>query len=111
MRDEAGSADQSSITRVKRMLVWIAGAVGIAALVRHFKQRSAPAPAAADPADDLKRKLEEAREAADDRDEFDAAEGQPVDEVEPARSVAERRADVHEQARDALAEMKDAPEE
>ena len=34
-----------------------------------------------DPADELRVRLEQAREAPDDRDEFDAAEGQPVDEV------------------------------
>ena len=58
-----------------------------------------------DPADELRARLEQAREAADDRDEFDAAEGQPVDEVERPRSIEERRRAIHEQAKQALGEM------
>jgi hypothetical protein len=96
---------------VKRLLAWLAGALGIAALLRwRHRAQQQPAPAA-DPAEELKRRLEEAREAPDDRDEFDAAEGQPVDEVEPARSIAERREAVHEKARDALAEMHETADE
>jgi hypothetical protein len=92
---------------MKRVLAWVAGALGIAALVKLRRQRPQLPPApAADPADDLKRRLEEARGAADDRDDFDAAEGQPVDEVEPARSIAERRQAVHEKAQEALGEMR-----
>ena len=92
---------------MRRALAWIAGALGLAAFVRYLRDRSAapPAPAEADPAAELKRRLEEARGAADDRDEFDAAQGQPVDEAEP-RSIAERRQAVHEQAREALEEMR-----
>ena len=50
-------------------------------------------------ADELKRKLAEAREAAADRDEFEGAET-PVDRVDA--SVQERRRDVHEAGRAAL---------
>ncbi len=50
-----------------------------------------------------------ARDVPDDRDEFDAAEGQPVDEVGPStkepRSIEERRRAIHEQAQQALGEM------
>jgi len=35
-----------------------------------------------------------------------AAEGQPVDEVEEPRSIEERRRVIHEQAQQALGEMK-----
>ena len=70
-----------------------------------------PAP---DPAAELRARLEQARETADDRDDFDAAEGQPVDEVgaPPAEarpaggSLDERRRAVHEQAQEALDQMK-----
>ena len=48
---------------------------------------------------------------ADDRDEFDAAEGQPVDEIEPTRSIAERRQAVHDKAKEALGEMKSPSDE
>ena len=41
----------------------------------------------------------------DDRDEFDAAEGQPVDEVEAPRSIEERRQAIHDKAQQALGEM------
>jgi hypothetical protein len=95
---------------MKRMLAWLGGALGVVALLRLRRRRAELSPApVADPADELKRKLEEARAAADDRDDFDAAEGQPVDEIEPTRSLAERRQAVHEKAREALGEMK-APE-
>jgi len=92
---------------VKRIIAWLAGAIGIAALLRLRRRPTelSPSPVGPDPADELKRRLEEAREAPHDRDEFDAAEGQPVDEVEPTRSIAERRQAVHEKAREALSDM------
>ena len=68
-------------------------------------RRPHPQPIEADPAEELRSRLEQARDAADDRDEFDAAEGQPVDEVEQPRSIDERRQAVHEKAQEALGEM------
>ena len=92
---------------MKRLLAWIGGALGLLAFLRLRRRRvEAPPPPTSDPADELKRRLDEAREAADDRDEFDAAEGQPVDEIEPTRSLAERRQAVHDRAKEALGEMK-----
>jgi hypothetical protein len=91
---------------MRRALGWLAGALGLAALLRHRRrEQAAPAPAD-DPAAALREKLEQAR-AADDRDEFDAAEGQPLDEVEPQepRSLEERRKAIHEKAQQALGEM------
>jgi hypothetical protein len=93
----------------------VAGAFGTAALWRVLGRRRAldgvhGAATAEDPAAELRRRLAEAREAPDDRDEFDAAEGVPLDEVEPAASVEERRRAVHEQAQAALDEMR-APDE
>ena len=67
-----------------------------------------PLPPPPDPADELRRKLAEARETEDDRDEFDAAEGTPVDQVEEPRSLEERRRAVHEQAQEALGRMQQA---
>jgi hypothetical protein len=114
---------------MRRRLAWLAGALGLAALWRLLRERRAreapAAPAAdpqgaADPAAELRAKLEQAREVADDRDEYDAAEGQPVDQVEPAaaadaaatvepapapRSLEERRRAIHEKAQEALGEM------
>jgi hypothetical protein len=81
--------------------------LGISAFLHWRKRRhEAQAPTAPvahsadDPADELRRKLAETRED-------DAA---PDIEDPPAASVADRRADVHEQGRAALDEMKTSDE-
>ena len=91
---------------MKRGLAWLVGALGLAAVWR-LKRRAAGAfeRPQSDPADELRARLEQAREAPDDRDEFDAAEGQPVNEVGDLRSIDERRRAIHEQAQQALGEM------
>ena len=106
-----------------RLLTGLAGALGLAWLWRRLHPQQAPPEAPRhDPAEELRAKLAQARETADDRDEFDAAEGQPVDEVErppPAAepeaeeeqereatlSLDERRRAIHEKAQQALGEM------
>ena len=104
-----------------RLLTGLAGALGLAWLWRRLRREQAEPPAPVpDPAEELRAKLAQAREAADDRDEFDAAEGQPVDEVErpkpaaepgaealqePPLSLDERRRAIHEKAQQALGEM------
>ena len=81
-------------------------ALGIRAFLHWRKSRKkaqASAPAAeytADPADELRRKLAESR---------DDVVPEEVDEP-PAASVTDRRADVHEQGRAALDEMKSTDE-
>jgi hypothetical protein len=101
---------------MRRLLTVIAGGFGIVALWRTLRRRRPHAPQL-DPAEELRRKLAEAREADDDRDEFDAAQGTPIDQVEPVStaegggsgSVEERRRAVHQQAEEALGRMqKDA---
>ena len=91
---------------MRRGLAWLVGALGLAAVWR-LKRRAAEAfeRPQSDPADELRARLEQARDAPDDRDEFDAAEGQPVDEVGVGRSIEERRRAIHEQAQQALGEM------
>lgn len=75
---------------MRRILSWLAGGLGAAAVVRQLLRRQRPVqPPPADPADDLRAKLQQAREAADDRDEFDASEGTPVDEVEGLPAAAQ----------------------
>ena len=100
-----------------RLLTGLGGALGLAWLVRFLRREHAAPPP--DPAAELRAKLAQARAATDDRDEFDSAEGQPVDEVErpPAvpeppvaeeertLSLDERRRAVHEKAQQALGEM------
>ena len=92
---------------MRRGLAWLGSALGLAALWR-FQRRAARAleRPESDPAAELRARLEEAREAPDDRDEFDAAEGLPVDEVGEPRSIEERRQAIHEQAERALGEMR-----
>jgi len=91
---------------MKRGLAWLGGALGLATVWR-LKRRAAGAfeRPQSDPADELRSRLEQARDAPDDRDEFDAAEGQPVDEVGEPRSIEERRRAIHEKAERALDEM------
>ena len=108
-----------------RLLTGLAGALGLAWLWRRLHREQAQTqPPELDPAAELREKLAQAREAADDRDEFDASEGQPVDEIErtpPASepetdpdpdpdsegsvSHDERRRAIHEKAQQALGEM------
>jgi len=97
---------------MRRLLTGIAGGLGLAALLRALRRREATAPPGdADPAVELRAKLAQAREAPDDRDAFDAAEGIPVDEVEAPRSadprsIDERRRAIHEKAEEALGLMR-----
>jgi hypothetical protein len=80
---------------VKRLLAAAAALLGIA----YFKRKR---PGQADPADELRAKLAQARDA-DDRDEFEAGET-PVDE---APDPDERRRAVHEDARRTIDELRD----
>jgi hypothetical protein len=103
-----------------RLLAGLGGAFGLAALWRFLRRAPDPQTTGVDPAEELRVRLEQAREAADDRDEFDASEGQPVDEVEQPRStleeqpvdeveqprsIEERRQAIHDKAQQALGEM------
>lgn len=85
---------------VRKLLKWIVVTIGIAALVRWFKRRGeedeAAAPATGDPAEELRQKLAESREAEAPEETHTASE----------TSVEERRANVHEQGRATLDEMK-----
>jgi hypothetical protein len=98
---------------VKRVIAWLAGLVGIAALGRWLARRgqraqqptagtgaapAAQASGAADPAEELRRRLAEARGA------------EPVSEPAAApaeESLEERRARVHAKAREAIDAMGD----
>jgi hypothetical protein len=88
---------------MRKLATWVVVTLGIAALLHRLKRRRAaaePAPPivpAADPADELRRKLAESR-----------TEGEP--EAVPEASVSERRAEVHDEARAALDEMRSRAE-
>lgn len=84
----------------------MAGLAGIAALAKlvHARPRTVPPlapaePALDDPAEELRRKLAEARAASPDR----AGEAEPS---MPAQTLEERRAEVHARAQDAIDAMR-----
>ena len=88
---------------MRKLLTWLVVTLGIAALVRRLRRREepveiAPAPAtpAEDPAQELRRKLDENR-----TEEAAPTTASPAEEA----SVEERRAEVHEQGRATLEEM------
>lgn len=86
---------------MRRRLTWVLVTLGIAALVRRLRRRAEPeleAHDTDDPADELRRKLADSRS-----DENDASAPEP-----PADTVEERRADVHQEGRAALDEMRDS---
>ena len=96
---------------MRRLLKWVLITLGIAALVKKLRSRKASqapvaeAPAAAgadDPADELRRKLDETREPAP---------ATPSPGPAPEESVEERRADVHGEARAAIDEMQASSED
>jgi hypothetical protein len=94
---------------VKRLFAWVAGAAGGLAAYRAVKGKQRPEPqrqpdAVADArAEELKERLQQAREAAEDRN-VESAEA-PVERAETLDPQA-RRAQVHEQGRAALDEMR-----
>lgn len=89
---------------MKKAFVWIAGLVGIAALGRWLTRRSRsrnapfePAAPTADPADELRRRLDETRVADD-----------PAAAPDDERTLDERRADVHLKAQEAVDAMRES---
>jgi hypothetical protein len=97
---------------VRRLFGWVAGLVGIAAAARYLARRSravaaAPAPptTGTDPAEALRRKLDEARTDGPAPPPPDAATAEEV----PRETLEERRARVHAKAEAAIAEMQEPP--
>ena len=86
---------------MKRLLALVAGGLGLRALLR---RRSRPA-LSPSPAEDLRAKLAQAKEA--EPAAAPAAEPQPEPEPEPAQpeTVEDRRADVHAKARQAIDDL------
>jgi hypothetical protein len=87
---------------MRKALASLAGLFGLAALVRSLRRRPAPAPpaGATDPAEELRRRLEETR--------AEEAVAPPVEPAPPrAVTVEERRARVHAQAQEALELMRE----
>jgi hypothetical protein len=100
-RQEGG---QCSIGAMRRPLPWLLGGFALFGFLRRHRE----APAAPDPrADELRRKLAEARSIVEERDEFEAAEV-TVDLAEPAPVDPEsRRRAVHDVGRVTVERMRD----
>ena len=83
---------------MRRLVTWLAGIAGVAALLRRrSRQRivtppSLPAPPLADPAVELRQKLQETR----------VPDPEPHTEPEATVSLEERRARIHERAKEAV---------
>jgi len=104
-------------------LAWLGGAaLGAVALARALTRRPTappvyappvqpePEPSGPDPrAEELRTKLAEARELADEREEFEGAET-PVDQAEPVSDPEARRRAVHQAGRSAAERMRDSRE-
>jgi hypothetical protein len=92
---------------MRRLLTWVVVTLGIAAIARKLRkwgqgdETTEPVVAQDDPADELRQKLAESRV-----DEAPVAEA-PESVASPEASVEDRRADVHEQGRATLDEMRE----
>ena len=108
---------------MRRLIGWMAGLTGVAALAKLLHKRPQPALPPAqptggdDPAEELRRKLAEARATAATTPDTPPAEAPPTeadavpDEPAPVSpSIEERRADVHARAQAAIDSMR-SPDE
>jgi hypothetical protein len=84
--------------------LWLTGGIALAGGALYRKVRRKKSDPEPDPADELRRKLDESRALVQERDEFESAEV-PVDQAEPG--IDERRREVHERARASIEEMRD----
>lgn len=93
---------------MRRRKLLIGGGIAVAggALYRKLRRKK-PSPEP-DPAEELRRKLDESRATVEERDEFEAGEV-TVDQAEPG--IDERRHDVHRRAQASIDEMKDSTAE
>ena len=93
---------------MRKLFAWVAGAVGLVALIRALRRGEAPeappvdAPPAPDPAAELRRTLDESQ-AADPE--------QPAPAGPESSSLEERRRVVHERAQEAIEAMREPPAE
>jgi hypothetical protein len=95
---------------MRRLVTWLVVSLGIAAIARRLRKRGRDEDAAAqttvdDPAGELRQKLAESRS-----EPAAAAEPEPEPPVSPEATVDTRRADVHEQGRSTVDEMREADE-
>lgn len=113
---------------MRKLITWILVTIGIAALVRKLRSKGKPAEAdlapssAADPADELRQKLASSRDPEPATETAAAVAAEPAAEefrpVEPPTpepasetEIDERRAEVHDEGRAAIDEMRKATED
>lgn len=104
---------------MRKLITWIVVTVGIAALVRKLRSRGSTSPletpsGAEDPADQLREKLASSREAgAGAAEAADASEvvEPPTPEPSSEPTIDARRADVHDEGRAAIDEMRQSAED
>jgi hypothetical protein len=85
---------------MRRLIAWLAWGAGAAFIFRwRLRRRRSPEPAV-DPAEELKRKLDESRAQPA------APEPPPAEPEEPKAPLDERRREVHERGRAAIDEMR-----
>jgi hypothetical protein len=87
----------------RRLLAWVAGVFGAAWLLRRFRARPQPA---ADPADELRQKLQESRDEAAVPEPEPPPEQPAATEPEPEAPLEERRRAVYERGRTAIDRMR-----
>ena len=92
---------------MRSRLAWLLGGLAlVGALILRRRARTTAAPEPDARAEELRRRLDESRSLAAEREEFEAAET-PVDRAElVGETVEERRRRVHEQAQAAAEEMR-----
>jgi hypothetical protein len=100
---------------VRRLLTLLSGAIAGFGLYRLLAGRrrapvyeGPPEPRDDPRAEELRRRLAEARTIVEEREEFEAAET-PVDRAEPAPEVDERRRRVHDEGRRSAERMRRRP--
>ena len=96
---------------MRKLVRWMAGLAGIAALAKlvHARPRTVPAltesdATSDDPAEELRRKLADARATPP---EVPGATGIAGPPDEPEQSLEERRAEIHARAQEAITAMRD----
>ena len=90
---------------MRRFFAWLGCLLGALWIFRWFRRGSPPAPAA-DPAEELRRKLEESR-----ADEPAPAEPAAAEPEAPQAGLDERRRAVHDRGRAAIDAMRARPDE
>jgi hypothetical protein len=98
---------------VRKAVKWLAGAVGLAALARLRSRRRVPAggPLSEDPAEELRRRLADRRDAEapgveTDVDAGDDDTGEAETGADPVE-IDRRRAEVHARAQEAIESMRE----